>query len=173
MSTKWVDAFDKSKKVKKDKLPKKRYSNWFIIIVSDQKDSPEVRKSFVNIVTQIYDHQRIKPYIDGDVGTILPGEKGVQIVGAFEIAPKTQYAHAHMIIKIQHHGKILLSYERMRAALNEAMGFNGHDKPIHFNPKPFHDTATTNRLRDQVWKVEEWGLWSFWVCRRGLKKLAS
>jgi len=71
-------------------------------------------------------------------------------VGYFEIAPKTQYVHAHMTIKIQHRGKILLSYERMRAALNEAMGFDGDKKSIHFDPHTFHDTAAT--ITDYVTK---------------------
>jgi len=156
MSTLSTNAFDKSKKVSKKKIPKIRYSNWFITVVANQKDSPKVRKKLVGIVTRIYDHNRIKPYIDGDVETILPLEKkGIVIEGSFEVAKKTRYPHAHMTIKIKHRGKILLSYEHMRAALNEAMGF-GDGRDNRFILNQFHSKIPPPRLRVTRPSMEGW-----------------
>ena len=80
-----------------------RYSNWFLTIVTNKKDSPELRQKFKKVIDEIFEAEN--GYLSGkcdhekDSGSQCNDcDVEVEVKSAFEINEK-QYPHAHLLVK--------------------------------------------------------------------------
>lgn len=123
--SKIVDNMDASKRApgrprltKDERRPKLRYSMWFLIIVSNKHDSPEVRENFKKVIKEIFDHRTLaqgQVYIKGTPEEMI-------INGAFEVGQKHKYPHAHLMIKAKHRGKLSFGFPEIKRRVAEAVG---------------------------------------------------
>lgn len=115
----WHDNFDSSVEAAgKPAKPKIRYSTWQCTIVSNMRDSPEVRQRFKEVIMRVFSDKHLREYCKGEVDTILT----VDIEGGFEVGPKNNYPHCHFQVNTRQRGKIMLDYGKIRDEIDRALG---------------------------------------------------
>lgn len=125
-------------KPKEEKLPKLRYSQWFLTIVSNKHDSPEVRKAFKDVIQEIFNPATIaaeQKYLQG-----VP--ESMHIEGAFEVGQRHKYPHVHLLIRAKHRGKLSFDYKALKLRVAEALGHPSGDN-VHIKSHYMHDNNAT------------------------------
>ena len=125
-------------KTKEEKLPKLRYSQWFLTIVSNKHDSPEVREAFKGVIQEIFNPATIaaeQKYIRG-----IP--ESMHIEGAFEVGQRHRYPHVHLLIRAKHRGKLSFDFKALKLRVAEAMGHPSGDN-VHLKSHYMRDNNAT------------------------------
>jgi len=152
-----------TKEVAKEKLPPKRYSNWFLSINSNKNmasyDSDQAKKilsEYICVIDNFFNNELVNNFLKlGDVKNPRAWKDkplqdriiSINIDYVHEIGKDQNRLHTHGLVKVTKRGVATrLDYSKIKKHLNEKLGYN-----VHFKSKLYTDARST--LKDYMLKT--------------------